>query len=167
MSIINKLFSLFKKPVQQIPVEVKPIPVEVVPIVVNLKDYLTASGKYPERENHKEVTDEVKANTEELLKRVNALLQNINIIKVNVASGFRPSDVNANIANAAKKSLHMSGEAIDLEDKLGELDRLIGNHPNLLTKHGLWLEHPEATPGWCHLDISKKRTDRPIRIFKP
>jgi hypothetical protein len=29
----------------------------------------------------------------------------------------------------------------------------------------LWLEHPDATPGWCHLQILPPRSGR--RVFYP
>ena len=41
---------------------------------------------------------------------------------------------------------------IDLNNKLKEL--------------GLWLENPEKTKGWVHLDI-KSRGDRKSNVFNP
>jgi hypothetical protein len=134
--------------------------------VLTLNDLLTSSGKYPKRVEHVECTEEVIANATVLLEKVNALLTELNITNVKVSSGFRPSDVNGAIPNAAKKSLHMTGKAIDLDDKDGAIDKAISEKPELLKKHGLWLESPDNTPNWCHLD-NGTRTDRPIRIFKP
>ena len=143
---------------------------KVIPMI-SLSDYLTASGAYPEREKSPEVTPEVIANAEKLLKAVNSLLTELNIKFAKVSSGFRPSSVNAGIANAAKKSSHMTGKAIDLlDDKSQSLAKLFASKPELLRKYGLFLEDPESTKGknsnWCHTDIAD-RPDRPSRIFKP
>lgn len=120
-----------------------------------------------------EWTKEVETNAIDLIARINAILNEINWSKsVSVSSGFRPAAINGATSNAAKKSLHMTGMACDLLDSVDqELSKLIMSKPDLLKKHGLWLEHPDATKGkntnWAHLDINKARTDRPIRVFKP
>jgi Peptidase M15 len=136
---------------------------------ITVKDYLTASGSYPEREKHNEVN---LANAERIVATVNALLKELGWTKpVKVSSGFRPAAVNAGIANAAKKSLHTQCLAIDLlDDKLQTLAKLCASKPELLRKYGLFLEDPSATIGknsnWTHLDLAS-RSDRPSRIFKP
>lgn len=143
--------------------------------MITLKDYLTASGAYPAREKSPELTPELLANAENLLKRVNSLLQELGVPMPKVSSGFRPSAVNAGIANAAKKSLHMSCSAIDmLDDKDQTLAKLIqkdaeeNKRNSLLHKYGLWLEHPKHTIGkystWCHLDCGTRK-ERDIRVF--
>lgn len=134
--------------------------------MIKLEDAITSSGKYPERAKSPELTDEVKKNLTELLNKVNALLADLKITNVKVSSGFRTSAVNAAIPNAAKRSLHMQGKAIDLVDLNGAIDAAIINRPDLLKKHGLWLEHPDDTKNWTHLDMGT-RTDRPVRVFKP
>jgi len=139
--------------------------------MLTLKRYLTADNKYPDRETHKELNDEIKKNAEDLLKRVNALLADLGIDKVAVSSGFRPSGVNANTPGSAKKSAHMRGSAIDLsDDKSQTICKKILAKPELLKKHGLWMEDPARTIGkntnWTHLD-TVVRKDRPIQVFKP
>lgn len=116
--------------------------------------------KYPQDYNNN-----ILENAKTLLKKVNALLADLGIISCTVSSGWRPATVNSAVGGA-KKSLHMEGKAIDLRDGTGDLDKAIEAKPELLAKHGLWLEDPSATKGWCHLDIGT-RSDRPIRIFKP
>lgn len=135
--------------------------------IINLEDYITASGKYKDRLNSDELTVEVKDNAIKLLNKINSLLEELGIKDVKVSSGFRPSSVNAATKGAAKKSLHMTGEACDIEDAGNKLSHLILTRPELLAKHGLWLEDPTATPTWCHLDCSTKRKDRKLRVFKP
>jgi hypothetical protein len=140
--------------------------------MITLHDLLTSSGKYPNRALDPEATDDVVENGAILVSKVNALLKDLGSNASEISSGFRPSSVNSKTPNAAKKSLHMKGMAVDLaDDKDQTLAKLIASKPELLKKHGLWLEHPDNTKGkatnWCHLDMSKTRTDRPVRIFKP
>lgn len=134
--------------------------------MITLYDYLTASGAHPEREHHKECTPEVINNAKSLLLKVNAFLTDLGIQMVIVSSGFRPSDVNAALANSAKKSLHMIGSAIDISDPDGSLDALIDRSDDLLKKHNLWHESSASTIGWAHLD-QKDRGKRPKNVFIP
>lgn len=134
--------------------------------VIDLEAYITASGKYKDRLDSKELTKEVKDRAVILLNKVNQLLKDLGIDKAKVSSGFRPSTVNSNIKGAAKKSLHMIGRAVDIEDVGNVLYDKIYARPDLLTKYGLWMENKLDTPSWCHLDDSDTRADRPIRVFK-
>lgn len=133
---------------------------------LKLDDLITASGKYPERKKSFELTPEVIANGEDLIKRVNALFNDLNIDVPKVSSGFRPSVVNSKIANAAKRSAHMIGKAIDLEDPKGELGQLVMLRPDLLKKHGLMLENPQFSKTWIHLD-TVYRPPRSNQMFNP
>lgn len=139
--------------------------------MITLKEYLTASGRYPERETHPELTEEFKKNAELLLQKVNAMLDELNVQKRDVTSGFRPTAVNANVSGAAKKSAHTRCLAIDLmDDKEQTLCKLIETRPDLLKKYGLWMEAKEFTKGkntnWAHLDLIQ-RSPRAIQIFNP
>lgn len=134
--------------------------------VIKLEDYITANGKYKDRLDSPELTEEVKDNAVILLNKVNQLLDELKIKSAIVSSGFRPSAVNAQTKGAAKKSLHMTGCAVDIADANNELGKLILTRPDLLKKYGLWMEDIAATPTWCHLDMSTKRKDRELRVFK-
>lgn len=144
---------------------------------ITLKDLLTASGKYPQREKHKEVTAEVITNGKNLIDKVNRLLKDLGISQVVVSSGFRPSEVNGATPNAAKKSLHMTGQAIDIEDTKDQyIAKLVqskeeASKKGFLVNYGLWLEHPDNTKGansnWAHFDCSTSRANRKVRVFKP
>lgn len=94
-----------------------------------------------------------------------------------VESGFRPSAINSKVPNAAKKSLHMIGRAVDLRDtgnafKLAFQPLIYPEHAKLLRRWDLFMEHPEWTMGkdrkngWVHFDIGP-RSDRPTRTFIP
>lgn len=134
--------------------------------MITLEQYVTANDKYPERLKHQELTDEIKKNAEALLNNVNDLLKELKIEKVTVSSGWRPSDTNSKIPNAAKKSLHMEAKAVDILDIDGKLDQLIENNDELLKKYGIWQESPLKTRGWVHLDC-KNRGKRAKNQFSP
>lgn len=81
-------------------------------------------------------------------------------------SGWRPPSLNATTPGASKTSLHMTGEAIDLNDPTGELGSwCMRAAPTVLTDLGLWMEHQSATPGWVHLQTRPPRSG--ARIFHP
>ena len=84
-----------------------------------------------------------------------------------VSSGWRPASINSAVGGA-KKSNHVMGLACDFKDPKGEIDAFAMemDKQGKLKEWGLWLEHPDATSGWCHLDI-KDRGDRKSNIFKP
>jgi hypothetical protein len=134
-------------------------------------DILTASGRYPDRATSPHLTNAVKANVSELRRRVNALLDDLGWIdKVDCTSGFRPPAANAK-AGGATQSAHMLGQALDLLDNAEQvLAYEIMRNPELLEKHGLWLEHPDYTKGartnWTHLDMKERRA-RKVRVFNP
>jgi hypothetical protein len=139
--------------------------------LVTLEMSITSSGKYEDRLTHKELTPEVKSHLTELLKKINSLLGELGITKVEVSSGFRPSDVNGKTKGAAKHSLHQTGWAIDiLDDHNQSLAKAILIKPELLEKYDLWIEDPAHTIGtntnWVHLDQGT-RSPRPIRKFIP
>lgn len=130
------------------------------------QDIITSSGKYLDRAESVELTKEVKNNINQLVKKINSLFRDLeHKEKLTVSSGFRPSDINSAVGGATK-SLHMRGLAVDLVDIDGNIDYTIQSRPDLLKKYDLWLEHPDFTKGWSHIDLGN-RIDRPIRIFKP
>lgn len=106
---------------------------------------------------------EQKANMALLLPRVNALILDLPdpIKPRGITSGYRPGRFNA-AAGGAPKSGHLVCKAADLADPNGFIDKFIDAHPELLDKHDLWREDPKRTPGWVHVDITK----RPNRTFK-
>ena len=106
------------------------------------------------------------------------LLEKVNLIltelfpdeEFEVSSGFRPQALNKALPNAAKRSLHMVGKAIDIKDRDGFLrhylnPKVLEAQADLLRALGLWMEDREFCPTWCHLDIGE-RLDRPSRVFK-
>lgn len=84
-----------------------------------------------------------------------------------VSSGWRPPAINASTPNAAVRSLHMTGRALDVYDPDGDLDEWLMSKAGhaALTRIGLWLEHPAATKGWSHLQTVAPRSGN--RVFYP
>lgn len=115
-----------------------------------------------------EPSAEIRANAVVLLERVNALLSPDNGFRTRdwvVTSGWRTPAHNASIANAAPRSKHMSGQAIDIRDQDNSLDAYLVMHLDLLERHQLWMENPIATSGWCHLQCVPPRSGN--RVFLP
>jgi len=164
LKLIKKLFSLFLKSPQrtEIPSSTNSIK-ENKRELITLIDHLTSSGKYPDRMNSPECTDEVKDSAKSLINQVNQLLNELNVEKCKVSSGFRTQEANDTTANAAKKSRHMTGNALDIEDLDGSLKKLITL--DLLAKYSLYCEDFEHTKTWLHLQDIPPKSGR--RIFIP
>jgi len=134
--------------------------------VLTLNDWITSSGKYPERVTSLELNYDVKSAATVLVDKINALGRKLGLGKLPISSGFRPTSVNSNIKGAAKKSGHTYGKAVDFVDVDGKLKELVAKNPEILRELGLFMEDGVATPTWLHLDYIS-RADRPSRIFKP
>lgn len=135
---------------------------------IDLKQWVTANGRYVEREKSPELTEAVLAKAKYLLIKVNALLDDLQIEKRDITSGFRTSAANASTPNSAKRSAHMTGEAVDLmDDARQSLAAKIT--VKLLEKYDLYMEDPRFTIGkntnWVHLQT--RRTASGNRLFKP
>lgn len=114
-----------------------------------------------------ELTDEIRANAERTLAIINPLLEmffqaNPSAAHRFVQSGWRPASINA-AAGGAARSCHLTGEAVDLSDRDRELARWLVQRPDVLESAGLWMERPESTASWAHLQT------RPVgaRYFWP
>lgn len=122
-----------------------------------------------------ELTPELRANAQALLGRVNVLLgrmaasriapENSPHTRTPVTSGWRPSKINERTPGAAPRSHHMRCNAIDLYDPEGVLDDWCMDNLDALMNLGLYLEHPSATKGWCHLQAVAPRSGK--RVFYP
>jgi uncharacterized protein YcbK (DUF882 family) len=111
--------------------------------------------------------------TEEISNNIDKLLVPLNQFRelygkpMIVTSGWRPASVNAKVGGASHSN-HCEGLACDFKDADGKLDEFAQelDKSGKLKELGLWLEKPEKTPGWMHLDI-KDRGDRASNIFNP
>jgi hypothetical protein len=105
-------------------------------------------------------TPEHAKNADKLLSAVNALLAAYDAhlghhFKAFVRSGYRSAAVNACIPGAAKRSHHMTGNAVDIADNDGALDKWLSTPEGIEAQRSckLYREHPDQTSTWCHLQI--------------
>lgn len=119
-----------------------------------------------------ELTPRIRANAALTVERVNDLLEAYSLATGDVRervvnSGWRPAAINNRVRGASARSRHLSGEACDLDDDDGSLDAWCATSFGLeaLERVGLWLESPDATPGWCHLQTVPPGSGR--RVFTP
>lgn len=133
--------------------------------MITLDDYIGDKKlKYPS-----DYTQDIEDNAKGLLSKVNLLLtvysQHDTYFKGGVSSGWRPKAYNDTIPGAAKRSNHITGHAVDIRDPNNTLNNWCLNNQENLVKCGLYMEHPLATKGWCHLqDVSPGSN---IRVFRP
>ena len=115
----------------------------------------------------------IEQNATDTISRVNRLIEAYNAsrkllglppIKAVVTSGWRPPTVNAQ-AGGAKKSNHMLALACDISDPDGALDAWCMANLPVLEKLGLWLEHPDSTKSWTHVQTVPTASGR--RVFRP
>ena len=107
-----------------------------------------------------ELTPEIEANAKVTIDRANLLLSRFKAATLDtysrkVNSGWRPAAVNAATPGAARKSKHMLGQAIDIDDDNGALDDWLMEPEGeaALREIGLWHEQPRDTIGWAHVQI--------------
>lgn len=124
-------------------------------------------------EDSPDATDERHQAALAMLEKVNPLLEEAETngveLKINphtgtlvsgqTYGGFRPQDC----PQGAPHSSHKEARAVDVYDPSGALDRWLTDE--LLEKHGLYRESPDATSGWCHL--SDKAPGSGKRTFHP
>jgi uncharacterized protein YcbK (DUF882 family) len=83
-----------------------------------------------------------------------------------VRSGWRPPAVNAATSGASATSLHMRCLAVDLEDTSHSLALWCqANADTVLRDLGLYLESPDFTPTWTHVQLVAPGSGN--RIFRP
>ena len=134
--------------------------------MITLTDYYAGRDKqYPN-----ELTDYIRENASQIVARANLLVTAYREDTGDsdphyVTSGWRPPQVNAGISNAAPRSKHMLGLAIDLADPEGELDDWCMDNLDVLEQLGLYLEHPSATKSWCHVQCVPPKSGK--RVFYP
>ena len=140
--------------------------------MITLADYLMGRAT----EHGDEITPTMRDDAERLLLRTNALLTMAAQDGVYpgldartdtpVASGWRPKGINDRTANAAKQSRHLTMQAIDLRDTEDRaLARWCIAHLDALAHLGLWMERPQWTATWVHLQSIPPISGR--RVYVP
>ena len=116
-----------------------------------------------------ELTEEIKANAAETVAKVNLALEaaeaDTGYTFNEVASGWRPAAVNDATANAAAHSKHLTAQACDVRDPLGQLDAWCVANQETLKEIGLWIESPSKTPNWAHFQTIPPHSGS--RVFIP
>lgn len=110
-----------------------------------------------------ELTKEIKVNAAETIRRVNLLLTMSGFTDRDSNSGWRPEAINADTPNAAVKSKHKLGLAVDVADADKALQHWCLKHQAELIGLELWMEHPRDTPTWTHLQTVPPRSGN--RVF--
>jgi hypothetical protein len=140
--------------------------------VITLADYWMGRDKT----HAAELTQKIQDNAAELVGRINLLLSWAAIDGVfpgidsvtgtAVASGWRPAGVNARTKNAATGSKHLLALGGDLQDVAGRaLARWCLRNLDALEEAGLWMEDPQWTPDWVHLQSVPPGSGR--RVYVP
>lgn len=110
-----------------------------------VKELLQAGSK---KWKESEVDKITLRNLEDLVRKVNAL----NYQPAMYASScLRDLAAQQRINPNAMGSSHLYGSAVDIADPKGELARWLRKNQHLLVNNGLWMEHPDYTKGWVHL----------------
>lgn len=112
----------------------------------------TLSEMYPGYKKE-QVPAEVLANLKILMGKLNELGKYYTK-PVIVKRGYRGAELNEKVGGVSN-SPHMTGHAVDLVDKDGEIDRFMMNSSDKLKKLGLYVENPQETIGWCHVQFRK------------
>ena len=118
----------------------------------------------------RDLTEDIIQNAQITVDRVNELLMfaydDIGMEFKTVASGWRPPSINDATANAAKTSTHLTAEAVDLRDTPErDLARWCLRRRPRLASIGLWMEDPQWTPTWVHLQIRPPKSG--LRVYVP
>jgi len=130
--------------------------------VITLPDYWHGNDdKYPLA-----MTPQIERNAELTVQLANALLAEFGQRR-HVNSGWRPPVVNQATPGASPTSKHMTAQAIDLADPEGDLDDWLMSDKGqaVLTRLGLWHEHPSFTVGWAHVQTVPPKSGK--RTFFP
>lgn len=126
--------------------------------LLSMEAYLMGRDKaYP-------LSAEQKANASRLLAKIHEL-QLVCPHAFEVRSGYRPSAINSRVAGAAPRSKHIDCLAVDIADPRGVIAQYLMANLHLLEKFELWMEHPDFTDSWVHLQDQPPASGR--RVFRP
>lgn len=78
-----------------------------------------------------------------------------------IFGGFRPQSC----MEGSPHSAHKEGQAVDIFDPYSSIDDYLIDHQDLLEQFGIFIEHPNSTPGWSHWSTRKPGSGN--HIFLP
>ncbi len=116
------------------------------------------------------ISDELRKNAELTVEKANALLERAfkeGLPSYNpvFTSGWRPAKYNHLIPGSAKHSKHVSCQAVDLYDPDGLIGKWLQRCPEVLHELDIWIESPDHTPHWVHIQTVGPLSGK--RIFIP
>lgn len=117
--------------------------------------------KYP-------TTPEIDANLQILYSRINQVRQAYNkpmIVTSGLRSEAQQQQLIADGKSNASKSKHLTGQAVDIQDKDEELRKWVERNIKLMEEIGFWFEDFNHTKGWIHFQSISPRSGK--RIFIP
>lgn len=123
-------------------------------------DELLRAGSH--KWDKKDVDDVILRNLEDLCRKINALGYQPPMI---ATSCLRSLADQKRINPSAMGSSHLYGCAVDIADPKGELAHWLITTQDTLVKCGLWMENPDKTPGWTHLQSYAPKSMN--RVFNP
>jgi hypothetical protein len=134
---------------------------------ITLADYFMGRDEDPQFRT--EMRPEFRTAARTLLGRCNALLERVSkaiptLATPKVNSGWRPPAINAQFGGKPN-SKHLICQAVDIGDAGQHLSGYLLKNPQLLEEFDLAMEHPSATPTWCHLQFPPPASGR--RVFYP
>lgn len=121
---------------------------------------LLSAGSHKWKES--EVDDVILRNLEDLCRKINALGYTPPMY---ASSCLRSIADQKRINPKAMGSSHLYGCAVDIADADGKLKAWCKANQKKLIECGLWMESPEATKTWCHLQSYCPKSMN--RIFNP
>lgn len=95
-----------------------------------------------------EIDPVIKRNAEDLRDKINALGYEPAMYG---SSFLRDIETQKRINPKAMGSAHLYGCALDIKDPDGKLAKWLKKNEKKLMECGLWMENPDYSPGWCHL----------------
>jgi hypothetical protein len=136
---------------------------------------ITATEYFGKFHDHPDATNERKSNADTLLDACDALeaLADADLVEFpdnpktgsgvsgTQYGGFRPQDC----PEGAPHSSHKEGLAVDRYDPNGRIDAWCMKNLDKLERCGIYIEHPDSTPGWSHWTIRAPASGH--RVFFP
>ena len=154
--------------------------------MITIDDYFQSYDAAPKRDLRREyalaLTPDIERNAARWVATANLMLTHLGVHVEGLNSGWRPPAYNAKTPGAARFSRHMTGEAGDITDHDGMIDELLlhdwetnrtkdqpGKPVTVLAKFGFWMEHPSATKGWSHQQLTPQPSFKTTgnRVFYP
>ena len=108
--------------------------------------------------------DESNPLSKEMIYNLFDLLPRLNLVRFHygkplyVSSGYRPPSINADVGGS-KRSAHLLCMAVDFKDENGDFANWCLANMDIIEEAGLYMESPDYTNGWVHLQSRATRNN--------